>query len=130
MGYKKDDRCLEKAYNDEKLFVLMARDYTAPLVIMEWIKNNLENQPREKLIEALDCAIEMRRTFQELSRRKQFETSGWIYCQTKFPPEESMCEVMFSDETKGEVAYWSHGEGFQTELNHKVVAWKNARRNG
>ena len=59
MGYKNSDPCLQKAYDDERLFVLMTRDETAPDVVMEWVKKNLRLQPREKLIEALDAAIEM-----------------------------------------------------------------------
>ncbi len=30
MGYKKDDPCIQKAFDDERLFVLMTRDNTAP----------------------------------------------------------------------------------------------------
>jgi len=59
MGFKKDDPCIQKAFDDERLFVLMTRDETAPLVVVEWIKNNILRQPSEKLHEALDCAIEM-----------------------------------------------------------------------
>ena len=59
MGYKKDDPCIKKAYDDERLFVLMARDWAAPFVIIDWIRNSIGSQPREKLHEALDCAIEM-----------------------------------------------------------------------
>jgi hypothetical protein len=57
MGLKKDDRCLAKAYDDEMLFVLMARDATAPEVVVEWIKQSIRTQPREKLMEALECAL-------------------------------------------------------------------------
>jgi len=59
MGYKKNDPCLTKAFDDERLFILMTRDETAPTVVVEWIKLNLWAQPPEKLHEALDCAIEM-----------------------------------------------------------------------
>ncbi len=62
MGYKKTDKCIEKAFDNERLFVLMSRDATAPRVVIEWIKENISNQPPEKLHEALDCAIEMSRT--------------------------------------------------------------------
>jgi hypothetical protein len=61
MGYKKTDKCIEKAFDDELLFVLMARDVTAPLVVIDWIKQNVHIQPPDKLHEALDCAIEMAR---------------------------------------------------------------------
>lgn len=70
MGYKNSDLCLDKAHEDERLFVLMARDQTSPLVVGEWIKQNIGIQPREKLIEALDTAIEMCNQQDEMSRRK------------------------------------------------------------
>lgn len=70
MAYKSNDKCIQKAFDDEKLFVLMTRDATAPLVVMEWIKLNLGVQPREKLIEALDCAIEMQARQSEMKSRK------------------------------------------------------------
>ena len=59
MGYKKDDPCIGKAFDDERLFVLMTRDPFAPQTVVEWIKLSLTTQPPEKLHEALDCAIEM-----------------------------------------------------------------------
>lgn len=80
MGYKLTDPCLKKAYADEKLFVLMARDGTAPLVILEWIKLNIATQPREKLIEALDAAIEMQARCGEFIDRKRAEEKG-EYCR-------------------------------------------------
>jgi hypothetical protein len=59
MGYKKDDKCILNAHDDESLFVLMARDHTAPEVVVEWIKMNLYLQPAAKLHEALDRALKM-----------------------------------------------------------------------
>lgn len=59
MGYKNTDPCIQKAYDDERLFVLMARDQAAPEVVIEWIKHSIGTQPAEKLHEALDAAIEM-----------------------------------------------------------------------
>jgi hypothetical protein len=59
MGYKKDDKCIQKAFEDESLFVLMARDHTAPEVVVEWIKMNLYSQSAAKLHEALDRALKM-----------------------------------------------------------------------
>lgn len=74
MGYKKTDKCIKKAFDDERLFVLMTRDATAPIVVMEWVKLNLTLQPREKLIEALDCAIEMSNRRDEIVERKRQES--------------------------------------------------------
>jgi len=62
MAYKKNDPCLEKAFEDEMLFVLMARDETAPAMVIEWIKINLRKQPEEKLREAFECAMKMIKT--------------------------------------------------------------------
>lgn len=74
MGYKKDDPCIQKAFDDERLFVLMTRDVTAPAVVVEWIKCNIGIQPSEKLHEALDCAIEMfNRQSEMLAKKKENE---------------------------------------------------------
>lgn len=62
MGYKKDDPCIQKALDTERLFVLMARDPSAPETVVDWIGRSLKQQPPEKLHEALDCAIEMANT--------------------------------------------------------------------
>jgi len=59
MTTKAEDQHLKKALPDEPIFVLLARDITAPEVVAEWIKKNLALQPAEKLHEALDCAIKM-----------------------------------------------------------------------
>jgi macrodomain Ter protein organizer (MatP/YcbG family) len=53
------DRHIKKALKDEIIFPLMARDASAPMIIAEWIKQNLFSQPPDKLHEALDCAIKM-----------------------------------------------------------------------
>lgn len=52
--------CLAKAKDDEMLFVLRAQDMTSPFIVMEWIKMNFHNCPKEKLQEAFNCALEMR----------------------------------------------------------------------
>lgn len=70
MGYKKDDPCIQKAFDDKRLFVLMTRDETAPEVVIEWIKLNIHKQPEAKLREAFDCAMEMRRRRVGIVQRK------------------------------------------------------------
>lgn len=70
MAYKGNDKCIKNAFDDEKLFVLMARDNTAPQVIIEWIKLNLDKQPIEKLTEALECAVHMQLTCNDINLRK------------------------------------------------------------
>lgn len=62
MGYKNSDPCIQKALDHERLFVLMTRDETAPLAVLDWIKYNLHKQPVEKLREAFECALEMAQT--------------------------------------------------------------------
>jgi hypothetical protein len=69
MGYVNDDPCLVKAFDDEKIFVLLARDPTAPLVILEWIKINIGKQPYDKLKEAYECAMEMMLAQKEMYTR-------------------------------------------------------------
>lgn len=76
MGYKKDDPCLKKAFADERIFVLMTRDATAPKVVIEWIQLNIGVQPKEKLHEALDCAIEMYERCMEMNVRKNAEITN------------------------------------------------------
>jgi len=71
MGYKKDDPCIKKAYDDERLFVLMARDPHAPRTVIDWIGRSLGEQPPAKLHEALDCALEMMRTYEAMIDRKK-----------------------------------------------------------
>lgn len=71
MGYKKTDICIEKAYDDERLFVLMARDPEAPRTIIHWISRSLNTQPPEKLHEALDAAMEMHKAGQTFRDRKE-----------------------------------------------------------
>ena len=46
---------------DEPLFVLRARDRSAPGVVVDWIRANIETAPESKLREALDQALRMRR---------------------------------------------------------------------
>lgn len=60
MGYKKDDKCLKAAFDQEPIFVLLARDITAPEVIFAWIKANLRSQNDDKLKEASATALQMR----------------------------------------------------------------------
>lgn len=59
--YKHNDKCLQKAAENEMLFVLRAQDITAPTVVLEWIKTNFHHISEEKLREAFECALEMKR---------------------------------------------------------------------
>lgn len=53
--------CLAKATPDEMLFILRAKDKSAPRVVLHWIAKNFENAPEEKLREAFECALEMKK---------------------------------------------------------------------
>lgn len=61
MGYVGQDPILKKVEPDEMIFVLRAKDSTAPSLVLEWIKVNFETVSEEKLREAFDCALEMKR---------------------------------------------------------------------
>lgn len=52
--------CYAKALPDEPFFVLLARDVTAPMVVIEWTRENPSLAP-EKRNEAMDCAAAMMR---------------------------------------------------------------------
>lgn len=61
MGHKHNDKCLRKAGDNEMLFVLRSQDVSAPKIVIEWIRVNFESAKDEKLREAFECALEMRR---------------------------------------------------------------------
>lgn len=73
MRYKDTNKFINKAYPDEALFVLMARDKTAPQIILDWVKANLFNQPSKKLQEAIAVAFEMMETQEAISARIENE---------------------------------------------------------
>lgn len=55
--------CLNRALPQERLFVLLARDASAPVAIRAWVKDRCDsgkNQWHDQVIaEALDCAAAM-----------------------------------------------------------------------
>lgn len=51
-------RCAQE--RGQATFTVVAQDRTAPSVICEWIKQNIETCPSAKLYEALARAIQMR----------------------------------------------------------------------
>jgi len=63
----KSNSTFNKARNDEMLFVLRAQDISAPLAVIKWIEINFLNCNDEKLREAFECALEMKKH----SNRKQ-----------------------------------------------------------
>lgn len=64
----------DKAAPDEPMFVLIARDETAPLLIEIWamLKRQSGSSP-EKVAEALDCARDMRRWSEERFRQDDIQ---------------------------------------------------------
>lgn len=63
MGYKNDDRCLDKAEDDEPIFVLLGRDLTAPETIIRWVEarlgKGLNKHDDAQIVEALAHADRM-----------------------------------------------------------------------
>lgn len=56
-----DKDCFKRATTrGQQTFTLVAQDRSAPRVICEWIKENIETAPKEKLVDALLDAIAMR----------------------------------------------------------------------
>lgn len=57
------ESCLNKARDDERLFVLLARDPAAPVAIRAWVNERIrlgKNNPNDaQIVEALDCAARM-----------------------------------------------------------------------
>ena len=51
---------LQKAGDEEEIFVLRAQDDSAPKIIMLWIAENLHASD-EKLRDAFECALRMRK---------------------------------------------------------------------
>lgn len=78
--YKHDDPCLKSAYDDERIFVLLARDGTAPEVVIEWIKLNIHRQHPNKLREALETALDMVRRGKEFRSRRDTELVPCLLC--------------------------------------------------
>lgn len=59
MVTKHDSVTLQKTGDHEEIFVLRARDATAPRTVILWIADNLHASD-EKLREAFECALRMR----------------------------------------------------------------------
>lgn len=60
-GRLSDAECFHRAQmRGQSTFTVVAQDRSAPRIVCEWIKENIETCPRAKLFEALSRAIEMR----------------------------------------------------------------------
>jgi hypothetical protein len=60
MATKKTSTTLQKAGDDEEIFVLRAQDASAPRHVILWIADNLHASD-EKLRDAFETALKMRR---------------------------------------------------------------------
>ena len=60
---------LGKAFGDEELFVLRAMDETAPVIILEWIKENYYTANEDTLRSAFESALRMKK-FEDKRRVK------------------------------------------------------------
>lgn len=52
--------CAHNAKPDEPVFVLRGQDVSAPHIVIEWVNQNLNTCPREKLLDAWDVAMAMK----------------------------------------------------------------------
>lgn len=60
MGYKNNDRCLDKVEDDEPIFVLRSKDKLSPVMVRHWadLVEKLGSAP-DKVHEARDLALRM-----------------------------------------------------------------------
>lgn len=58
---KHNNRCLEKAEDDEPIFVLRGQDVSSPKHVLSWLADNIENVSEEKARDAFGHALAMRR---------------------------------------------------------------------
>jgi hypothetical protein len=69
------ESCLNKARDDERLFVMLARDAAAPVAIRAWVAERLrlgKNKPTDPQIrEAIDCATRMEIERQEIEESRR-----------------------------------------------------------
>ena len=75
------ESCLNKARDDERLFVLLARDPAAPVAIRAWVKERIrlgKNTPDDlQIVEALDCANRMEVEGVEVESARRQEKMRW-----------------------------------------------------
>jgi len=61
MAFKSTCKTLSKVAPDEPIFVLRAQDSSAPEIVLEWCKRNMNNISDVKFNEAVACADAMRK---------------------------------------------------------------------
>lgn len=61
MSNPDDQRCFARAQaRGDETFTLVGQDLSSPIVICEWIKQNIHTAPDQKLRDALNDAIRMK----------------------------------------------------------------------
>lgn len=61
-GYLKEGNATwAKVHPDEPVFILRGQDITAPGIVVEWIRKNLDTVPETKIKEAIHTVLAMRR---------------------------------------------------------------------
>lgn len=75
------ESCLNKARDDERLFVLLSRDPAAPVAIRAWVKERLrlgKNTPDDtQIVEAIECANLMEAERNEIEAARHQEKMRW-----------------------------------------------------
>lgn len=75
------ESCFNRARDDERLFVLLARDPAAPVAIRAWIAERIrlgKNAPGDEQIrEAFQCATLMELERSEIEAARRQETIRW-----------------------------------------------------
>ncbi len=61
MSLKANCKTLAKVGDKEEIFVLRAQDYSAPSIILEWLRANFDHLSDDKAREAFECALRMRK---------------------------------------------------------------------
>lgn len=80
--------CYQNAAPDEPMFILLARDASAPNLVRRWVQLREERggAKPEKLAEALECAREMERWKLEKDAQIPPTTLAEVIVQKFFPP--------------------------------------------
>ncbi len=62
MAYtKENNKYLENTKPNEPIFILRAQDKSSPILILNWMAENFENLSHQRLSEAFDTAMAMKK---------------------------------------------------------------------
>ena len=77
------ESCFNRTRDDERIFILLARDQAAPVAIRAWVKERIRIGKNaitdDQIIEALDCANRM-------ERERAADRCGCLSFQTEAAP--------------------------------------------